>query len=317
MVDMRVRKIFNLNNLLIICLMLTIIYYTQGKTTRIPQPQTQAQAASNTNITETIETPTQFTATTEPSPEAWITATPESFSLISWGYAGFHIPFESMEGVKFEKMVVVIVLDNDKPVSVNIPSYSVPSETCGSFTREDGIAYAYVMAKRFGLSFLYVGPLIASESMFTFFVSDGNGGCKIIQNYQGAQAFCAGQIYGPKGWGGVETHPNINLYPIAENRRDSLQDPVYCMAASMKILNGFGGNSVLAAARYKGFSSENDPLFVSNYMPTFNSQMITINGVDYPFNNDQLLEERLGEHLTRAMEDVENFYQQYPNVWGN
>jgi len=272
--------------------------------------------------TETqIPTPT-LTPTVTPVPTATLSPTPAPTPTVlnilnnlpddfAGGIAESHLPYDELV-MSINPQAKVIVIPGSTGVA-----YSIPNETCNDFTVKDGIALYYILSKRAGQSFAYVGPLIDSESLFIFFENRGNG-CQIIRNNLGAPAFCASQIYQPKGWGGTEMHTEFNLYPPEENgwERYSLQDPVYCAIAGLKVFAlDMEGNSVMAAANYKGYHSVTDPDFVANYMPPYNMQHKVVGGQIIPFSNDIELERLLAPEITEMEKLVDSFYELYPDFY--
>lgn len=275
--------------------------------------------------------------------------------LLNEEFAMLHIPAEQMSGVYFKTVIRAIVIEptpteivvvaepviptpaetgttvpavtetevvvvtEEVPVVTNPPPVLTGNDMCNGFTKRDAVAVVYLMSRRFGQSFRFTGPLIGSESAFIFYEFDGpNGECVANQNNAGAPAYCAGQIYQPRGAGG-QTHPEFDLYPTGNEPRASLQDPVYCMAASMKVYAyDFGGNSILAAANYKGFGSAYDSIFVNNYMPWYNAGAVTVDGVTIPFVDDyDRIHSILGPEIDKWEASIDDFYRKMPGFYGH
>ena len=124
--------------------------------------------------------------------------------------------------------------------------------------------------------------MILTESGFKQFVSDGNGRCKLLQNYTGAPAYCMTQIYAP-------AHPNI----IPQD----LVDIDYCISVGhsvyMGMLSTADGNYVQAVACYKGFcqpgmNGKYEPDFIANYMDAYNASGFSVEGTFIPWDRNEL-----------------------------
>lgn len=293
--------------------------YEPSEKVLLPTATTAPTAAPSPTATkEEIPTPSPI-PTLEETVIVIEPTLPVETKLLNEEFAKLHIPAEQMVGVSFKTVTrTTIVGGRETSVTSQTPQL-VSSNGCNDFTQRDAVALVYLMSKKFGQSFKFTGPLIGSESAFIFYEHDGpNGECVANQNNAGAPAYCAGQIYQPNGAGG-QTHPEFDLYPTGAEPRASLQDPVYCMAASMKVFrDDFGGNSILAAANYKGFGSTSDPDFVNNYIPWFNGGSVAVDGITIPFvDDDNLIRSLLGPEIDKWSASIEDFYNKMPGFYGN
>jgi len=316
------------------------LFHRDTWTTMFDVVQAKSQAVASLKSyepSEKVSLPTITTApTASPSPTAVLSTPspiptleeivivieptlPVETKLLNEEFAKLHIPAEQMVGVSFKTVTRTTIVGGRETTVTSQAPQLVSSNGCNEFTQRDAVALVYLMSKKFGQSFAFTGPLIGSESAFVFYEHDGPGGeCVANQNNAGAPAYCAGQIYQPNGAGG-QTHPEFDLYPTGSESRASLQDPVYCMAASMKVFrDDFGGNSILAAANYKGFGSASNADFVANYMPWYNAGSVSVEGVTVPFvDDDNLIRSLLGPEIDKWSASIEDFYNKMPSFYGN
>lgn len=252
--------------------------YTASEPT--PKPISQGTATFTTTPTASFVhdavQPDTFTASAQ-------STLPVKVGVLEEGFAKVHVDAKNLPFLSWNTVEVVAADQNSNESgsgTYNATStVSVIGEGCGESLLEN-VKKVYQAFRN--EDWHTIGAMVLTESGFKQFVEDGSGGCKLLQNYAGAPAYCMMQIYSP-------AHPNTNV--------KDLTNVSYCIEVGRSIylgmLSGADNDPVQAVACYKGFcqpgmNGKYEPDFIANYMGAYNASGFSVEGTFIPWDRNEL-----------------------------